>query len=491
MLDIIINNPFRVLGVYSSAKQAEILKNANKMKAYLNVGKEISFPTDMNYLFTQIKRTTESAANAQTEINLPADKIKYALFWFCSVSPVDEVALSNLIAKNSAKAIEIFEKKASFSSILNLAVLSIVQQKYSLAASLYSMLIRTPEYKRKFLATICDETFHISDDELMHIVIDELLKVEKPLNLVNALTEAQDKVYVREKVLSEPLGKITSEINKAKSVSGSDADASLRAGKALIGNTKTALSTIKSLVGASHPQYQSIADNLAKQILQCGINYFNNSDDDDAVENALKIQQYALNIAEGKMVKDRCEQNVNILLKKKEQNAYEKDLAAIAVELKLFQSATPSISRAKTLVNNCKPHLYVIKSNLGSNDEFYLKVSSAVANNALGMLISVVNDAQSGSSMAYNIVSGSLTSIIDNAISAMSLIGSLDMTSQERTHFDQNNSVLRQLRSSLNSIPSSTSTSPSSSSSGDTNWGCLIWIILIVIFIIIANVTGS
>lgn len=494
MLDVIINNPFRVLGVYSSAKQAEILKNANKMKAYLNVGKEISFPTDMNYLFSKINRTIESVVNAQTELNLPKDRIRHALFWFCSASPVDDVALKYLVAENPEKAIEICEKKSSFASILNLAVLSIALKQYSSAASLYALLVHTPEYSSKLLATVCDVTFQITESELMHIVIDELLKVEKPLQLVNSLNDEQDKGYVKEKALSEPIDKIISEINIAKSVSGSDADASLHAGKALIRNTKTALSTIKSLVGSSHPQYQSIADKLANQILQCGINYFNNSDDDDDVENALEIQQYALNISVGKMVKDRCKQNVDILLKKKSQSAYEKDIAAIAIELKSFQSAIPAIVRARTLVNNCKPHLDVIKSILGSTDEFYLKISSAVANNALGMLISVVNDAQSTSSVAYNIASGSLASVIDDAIRTMSLIGTLDMTSQERSHFNQNNLTLKNLKSSLNSISqsssSSTNSSTISSSSGDTNWGCIIWIILGVIGLIIAAVSN-
>ena len=87
------------------------------------------------------------------------------------------------------------------------------------------------------------------------------------------------------------------------------------------------------------------------------------------------------------MTKDRCQKNVDILREKKERSAYEKDLAAIALELKSFQASTPSIARARTLVNNCKPHLAVIRQNLGSQDDFYLKVSSAVANNALGMLM--------------------------------------------------------------------------------------------------------
>lgn len=176
--------------------------------------------------------------------------------------------------------------------------------------------------------------------------------------------------------------------------------------------------------------------------------------------------------------------------------AYEKDLAAIAVQLKTFQSAAPSISTVKSFVQKCKPHLEILKQNLGATNELYLKVSSAVANNALGMLINVVNAAQSGSSVSYGITSGALASTIDAAISAMSLIGSLDMTSQERSHFNQNNSTLKNIKMQLSAItrtiPSSsyTPSSLSSSSSDDTNWGCIIPIIIVVVIGIISAIAG-
>ena len=37
MLEIITNNPFRILGVYSNCKQTEIFRKVGKMKSYLNV----------------------------------------------------------------------------------------------------------------------------------------------------------------------------------------------------------------------------------------------------------------------------------------------------------------------------------------------------------------------------------------------------------------------------------------------------------------------
>ena len=499
MLEIIVNSPFRTLGVYSNSKQADIVKNVSRMKAYLNVGKAVDFPTDMQGILPGLNRTVELAQAAQAAINLPNDKIRYALFWFCNGDAVDATALNNLASGDAEKAQSIFAKKESYSSLVNRAVLALIKSDYQSAYNAYSQLVHDYTYRGQFCASVCGDTFQISEDDLSHLFLEEFLKDINASTLLSIVTNDSDKSYVREKAVQDPISLINREIAKAKSVSASDAPASLRAGRALIRNTRTALSSLRSIVGAGNIQYQSAADNLAKQILQCGINYFNNSNDDNDVDNGLEIQEYALSIAAGQMTRDRCQNNVDILRKKKSQAAFTKDIEAIVAELKALQSAYPSISKATTFVNNCKPHLAVIKSNLGSTNEEYLTISSAVANNALGMVISVVNSAQSSSNLALIIANGTLSTTINSAISAMSVIGSLDMTSSERSHFNQNNSTLSSLKSQLSSISSygrssygggSTYRSSSSSSSDDTNWGCIIPIIIGVIIMIIAAING-
>ena len=108
MIDIISNNPFRVLGVWTNAKQADIVKNVSKMKAYLNVEKAVDFPTDMQGLLPDLSRTVESAQAAQAAINLPNDKIRFALFWFCNADAVDSTGLNNLASGDAEKAQSIF-----------------------------------------------------------------------------------------------------------------------------------------------------------------------------------------------------------------------------------------------------------------------------------------------------------------------------------------------------------------------------------------------
>ena len=470
MFDGISNNPFRILGVWSNARQADIVKNQSRMKAYLNVGKTVEFPSDMTSLLPKIDRSLDIVQVAQAAINLPADKIRHALFWFCNASPLDETGLNNLASGDSAKALSIFSMRESYSSLVNKAVLSLILSDDASVVSSYSALIHDYTYREQFIASVCGDTFQITEEELAHVLLDELAKCISPSKLLSLVSDSSDKAYVIEKAVAGPLTKINNEIAKAKGIPASNAIASLRAGKALIANTRTSLASLRKLVGSSDIRFQSASDNLAKQILQCGINYFNNTNDENDIDNALEIQKYALSIAVGKLVKERCQKNVDILVDKKQRSAYEKDLAAVADELKSFQASTPSIARARSLVNTCKPHLAVIKQHLGVYDDFYLKVSSAVANNALGMLIDVVNRAQNSAVVAMNIANGTLSTTLDSAVNAMAIIGQLDMTAQERTHFNTNNATLNSLKSQLNTVMSQRRNTYSSSSSS----GCYI-----------------
>ncbi|MBQ6311209.1 MAG: hypothetical protein IJK74_06645 [Bacteroidales bacterium] len=463
MIEIINKNPFRILGVWSNSKQADIVRNVRKMKAYLNVGRNIEFPTDMQSILPAMSRTLESTQEAQADVNLPADKIHYALFWFCNASAIDGTGLNNLASGDSAKALSIFSMRETFSSLINRAVLSLILSDESSAISAYTTLIHNFTYREQFIAAICGDTFQMTEETLAHLLLDDLATTLGADKLMTLVYNNADKDYVTNKVVDGLLAKINSEIAKAKSASANNAAASLRAGKSLISNTRSTLVSLRNFVGSTDIRFQSASDNLAKQILQNGINYFNNSNDDNDIDNALELQKYALSIAVGKITKDRCQKNVDVLLNKKQRSAYEKDLVAIAKELKSFQASTNSISRARTLVNNCKPHLAIIKQHLGASDDFYLKISSIVANNALGMVIDVVNRTQNSAVLALNIANGTLSTTIDSAINAMAIIGTLDMTPQERSHFNANNTTLNgisiQLSRAMNQRKQSTSSS--------------------------------
>ena len=119
----ICNNPFRILGVYANASIRDIKANEAKAKAFLNVGREVLYSCDFNNLLSPVQRTAEIMATANSQLTLPNEKIKHALFWFVKATPLDEIAFNHLANGNTSQAIDIWEKKKCFPSLLNISVL--------------------------------------------------------------------------------------------------------------------------------------------------------------------------------------------------------------------------------------------------------------------------------------------------------------------------------------------------------------------------------
>lgn len=144
-------------------------------------------------------------------------------------------------------------------------------------------------------------------------------------------------------------------------------------------------------------QYQMIADKLGLEILQCGIDYYNQSEERDAAHKAMRLQKYAQSIVVGKMAKDRCNENVEILnkiiAKLPPAEVFDED-RAIKEELHKYCQLPDKICHAITLLNNTRPYLQAIKTKLGVSNKYYLELSTQVINNALYNIIEEVNAAQ-------------------------------------------------------------------------------------------------
>lgn len=133
MLDIIQNNPYRLLGIYSNSPAKDRVANHNKLKAFLKVGKEVSFDLDLPALLPAITRTSEIVSDADAKLALPNDQLRYAQFWFVKAPPLDDVAMNHLIAGSTNMAMSIWEKKDNASSLQNRIVCALIRNDYPTA----------------------------------------------------------------------------------------------------------------------------------------------------------------------------------------------------------------------------------------------------------------------------------------------------------------------------------------------------------------------
>ena len=496
------------MGVLSNSPLKVRVGNQNRLAAFAKVGKYVAFPNDFATILTDKPiRTSEGIVAANTAINLDKDQLKYAFFWFISSSPMDEIALKHLQAGNRDKANEIFQKKETFSGLINSGVLAFIDGDNSTGFAKISKVIHNPAYFTEMLQALGISNLQITDDELAEIIITELLKEIPASKLLDNCSNGSDRAIISRIALDEPISKINVAVAAAKNADPKNPEASFAAGTKLMNSTKASLKTVKKIAGASSPQYQMVADNVAKQVLQCGINYYINTPDSDveSPRKAMVLQSYALSIAVGQLTKDRCKKNYDIL-KQAVDNMPPAEVAIevrkIKEELRKYCQLPDKISHSVTLLNNTKPLLQTIKSKLGATNPFYLSLSTQVVGNALHNIIEEVNQAQNAYSRVVEewrrgiITSLVGTTLLDNvkpvfreAWKATVLMDSFDMESDFKTN--RYNPNRQSLKSMCDDLGISTYSSSSSDMGGDLGFSsssCLLvtcWIVIVVVIMVL------
>lgn len=525
MLEIIQTNPYRLLGVYSTSSQKEIVANQGKMKAFLKVGRDVAFPLDLNGVLPTVSRTEENVAEANAKLTLPAEQLKYAQFWFAKCTQIDEIACGKLTNGDIDGAIEIWRKKATASSLQNLIVCALIKKQLGNAIEYAEALYSS--YGKEFVKMVLGDTALATSDNLAHDFLNVLCEELTPNQFIGYISNAEWKEYVGSKSTKPLIDRISSAIDKSKATKGNGAKARLNAGTKLMNETKSDLAQLKQYVATSDLKYQMIADKLGLEILQCGIDYYNDSEEPDAARKAMVLQSYAQSVVVGKMAKDRCKENVDILnniianLPPSEVVAEDR---AIKEELRKFCNLPDKICHAITLLNNTKPHLQKIKSKLGNTNSYYLKVSTQVVGNALHNIIEEVNltqnavvkymkDQASSISQRDAIAIRSLiTSSLEEAWKATKIMDTFDMEYEFKTkRYNQQRASLKNLcddfgvstssyrpthrtgtNTSSRTTRPSTSYSPTSSSTpSSSDNGCVVGIICMAVCAAIGGAIGG
>lgn len=475
-MNILQSNPYRLLGVYSNSPTKERLANHNRMKAFLKVGKPVSFPLDLSNYLSPINRTEASVADADAKLTLPKDQILYAQFWFLKTTPLDDVAFNHLIAGEIDKAEKIWQKRDCASSLQNRIVCALICRNYSCAITCAEVLYENTQYINQFVSAIIGTEGNIEVSNLVFSFLDVLCEEVGINKLLPFITKNAWKSHIGEKAVKPLVDSIQEAVEIAKKSKGKGSNARLNAGEELRKNTRNALLQLKKILSLTDLQYQMIADKLGLEILQCGIDYFNDSEEPDAAHKAMSLMKYAKSIAVGQMAKDRCKENVDILQRIIDNlppsEVFMED-RAIHEELRKYCLLPDKICHAVTLLNNTKPHIRSIKRKLGISNSYYLKISTQVVGNALSNIIAEVNEAQSifsadkddpNATLAAILGITHVKSVLEEAWKATKIMDGFDMESEYKNgRYNENRSILKGLCDQLG-VSTSAYTSSSSSS---------------------------
>ena len=308
-MQLISNNPFRILGVKANASLSDRNQQANLIAQYLKIGQSAKLDFDITPPLEPLTRTKELIDLQASRIFSTEDKILHSLFWFVEANGIDKIALKHLTgSKDIDKALSDFEKGCrgfeissdSYSAILNHSTLQIIAYKQHKdldklkSAIAYKFDIIT---NKKTLAQIKDlvasDGINTDFQKILELtmpmvkeLLNELVPSENTDKLLLDIFKSNTLIYpvLKNQVIEALLDKVSAKVDKAENemkiilhgtYQNSMISAGVTLGKRLIKETKKTLKEIEVLLGKSDPIYIEAMDKVFSQVNFHGILPFN------------------------------------------------------------------------------------------------------------------------------------------------------------------------------------------------------------------------
>ena len=385
-MEIVINNPYRTLGLLAGAGIREINKQTNRLQKIIAAEQEP--PTD-DYSFPvlgNLTRTTESIEDATSKLNLDSDKMNAALFWFWNGDPTTDEKIFDALKEGSIeRASQMWDEliveteedgkrywrpvnEKNSSAFHNYFVLEMLRKNGNKhTAIVANLFFLESEFSQKFILTIADSTHKTNSKELQINFLNKILqeteqgninltlsKFVSILNSKNFIAKNDFFKSVSQKIVSE----ISTQIESAKKKRIANKANAAIAGQELHLQTKNDLEQLKSIADVQYIVYSNIADKIANELLQCSIDFFNHSQEIEANNNyhniAVELAQLAEGIAVGSLAKGRIKDNLSILeemkdreilqaieLLKSVKEAYEINKTQITAQVRIQEASLP------------------------------------------------------------------------------------------------------------------------------------------------------
>lgn len=444
-MKVIHENPYRLLGVYANSPAKERVANMNRLKRYMQVGKQMSFPLDLPGIMGDAARTDESIAEANSRLTLPKDQFHYSQFWFAKLTPLDDIAFNHLTSGDTAKAIEIWGKKASASSYQNIITCSLARRDYATAIRFAEAFYANTSYVAELAEAVTGNrdivTAKAASMDFIDTLCDELgLETILPL-----IANSDWKRHLTGRSVKPLIESIEAAISAAEN-SGKEPIARYNAGVKLYNDTKVPLQKFAQLISKSDLQYQLIADKVGLAIRSCAIDFYNNSTTPYAAKSALILQKYAEATVVSQTTVEKCRKEREFFQKKVEEMPpdsvvyYDQLLEKL---IKDFMEQPSTIANAAKFILSCVPYLMSIKTELGWDNNYFIHICTRVAENALGDIILDYNNQTEKLHKQLTVNSSAtitkIRALVKSAVIAMYHLNCLNLDKEFRQNRFKNN----------------------------------------------------
>lgn len=347
-MELIQNNPYRILGVKANASLSDRLQQTNLIAQYLKIGQSARLDFDITPPLNPLERTKEFIELQGGKIHSTEDKILYSLFWFVQANGIDKIALNHLTgSKDIDKALSDFKKGCrdfvvgpdSYSAILNHSTLQIIAyrqhkdlSKLKDAIAHKFSIISDSKSLGKLKDLVAADGKNTSVQEILDLAMPKLKELLKELvpskntdKLLLEIFKSNTVIYpsLRNEVVDALADRVdvlvdNSEVERKKALKGNYTPGMLQhiivLGEILLDDAKGPLNEIETLLGKSDPVYMDALQKVCEEVNYCGVLPFNKfmdrlNSDDSNVERRLLIEQ--TNLSEILKLYDQTIETIN------------------------------------------------------------------------------------------------------------------------------------------------------------------------------------
>jgi len=494
-VDLVLNNPFRVLGLTATASTRDITKRISDLETFAELGKAKTYPLDFPGLGA-LDRSLEAIKDAARKIEQAEGRLFHSFFWFRGGDSVDELALDSLAAGNVDEAAELWDKQLSkkgtkkYTWRLNRAVLRLVRanggmlDKEEMDEALEDLgFVIDDDLDDSIQDVLSGNESGLDRESLWRRVVDEVVGLvqssagtpygKNALKIVESFWSfpAEARHYASSKIVNPLVEEVQEAIKVSEGLRAEEDHEELKA-KNQLGKVEKIIEDLEEVLGEEDIRFQTIANAYADEVCACAVKALNNFKDPKL---AMTLIQWADSLPSFSRVKSRIEENLEIIQGWVEEDEEDELFGELVKKLKVD---VYTMTQASNMLEDMKRELAKIKAKVGSTDKRYITISSACAHRILGFLIDTVNEAQDSFSSRKNLTD--LQSTIGQATGLTRKLLLLDLDGETRVRVNKNLETIEGINTSVTAAVTVRANRASSSSNILEQIPVWVWIVGVI-----------
>lgn len=163
-MHLVLDNPFRLLSLFSNATLSEIDNQVGMIRTSLRMGRQRKMTREIVLPeLPQVNRTAASLEAAAGELAMPQRRLTWARYWWVNATMIDDYALTCLEEGRVEMAQSTWERNNSWSALQNLLVLHLVLGDVRAALDIAHQLY--PAYAQELAKAVLGDSYDAAADD--------------------------------------------------------------------------------------------------------------------------------------------------------------------------------------------------------------------------------------------------------------------------------------------------------------------------------------